>query len=37
MMEVIQCLRNWLSHQAITVGEVVSFGGQGISLDEEEA
>lgn len=37
MMEEIQCLRNWLSHQAITVGEVVSFGGEGIGLDEEEA
>jgi hypothetical protein len=37
MMEEIQCLRNWLSHQAITVGEVVSFGGEEIGLDEEGA
>lgn len=36
MLEEIQCLRNWLGHQAITVGEVVSFG-EGIGLDEEEA
>jgi hypothetical protein len=27
IIEEIQCLRNWLGHQAITVGEVVSFGG----------
>ncbi|EXU94577.1 hAT family dimerization domain protein [Metarhizium robertsii] len=32
----LTCLRNWLGHQAITVGEVVSFG-EGIGLDEEEA
>lgn len=37
MMEEIQCLRDWLSHQAITVAGVVSFGGEGIGLDEEEA
>lgn len=37
IMEEIQCLRNWLSHQTITVGEVVSFGGEDIGLDEEEA
>lgn len=35
--EEIQCLRNWLGHQAITVGEVVSFGGEGMGLGEEEA
>ncbi|KAJ0126922.1 Uncharacterized protein HZ326_29971, partial [Fusarium oxysporum f. sp. albedinis] len=27
IIEEMQCLRNWLRHQAITVGEVVSFGG----------
>uniref|UniRef100_A0A0D2XSU5 Uncharacterized protein n=1 Tax=Fusarium oxysporum (strain Fo5176) TaxID=660025 RepID=A0A0D2XSU5_FUSOF len=26
-VEEMQCLRNWLRNQAITVGEVVSFGG----------
>ena len=36
MLEEIQCLRNWLCHQAITVGEAVSFG-EGIGVDEEEA
>ncbi|KAF5126286.1 hypothetical protein E5D57_000195 [Metarhizium anisopliae] len=36
MLEEIQCLRNWLGQQAITVSEVVSFGREGIGLDEEE-
>ncbi|KAK7592345.1 hypothetical protein V3481_006965 [Fusarium oxysporum f. sp. vasinfectum] len=27
IIEEMECLRNWLRHQAITVGEVVSFGG----------
>ncbi|KAM4063996.1 pol-like protein [Hirsutella rhossiliensis] len=36
IIEEIQCLRNWLGHQAITVGEVVSFGGELIGWDEEE-
>uniref|UniRef100_A0A0D2YFF6 HAT C-terminal dimerisation domain-containing protein n=1 Tax=Fusarium oxysporum (strain Fo5176) TaxID=660025 RepID=A0A0D2YFF6_FUSOF len=37
IIEEIQCLRNWLGHQAITVGEVVSFGGDLMGWDEGEA
>lgn len=37
IIEEIQCLRNWLGHQAITVGEVVSFGGDLIGWDGGEA
>lgn len=35
--EEIQCLRNWLGHGAINVGEVVSLGNELKGLDEEEA
>ncbi|EXK76437.1 hypothetical protein FOQG_18820 [Fusarium oxysporum f. sp. raphani 54005] len=31
VIEEMQCLRNWLRHQAITMGEVVSFGGDLVS------
>ncbi|PCD26624.1 hypothetical protein AU210_013046 [Fusarium oxysporum f. sp. radicis-cucumerinum] len=37
IIEEIQCLRNWLGHQAITVGEVVSFGGDLMGWDGGEA
>ncbi|KJZ69043.1 hypothetical protein HIM_11569 [Hirsutella minnesotensis 3608] len=37
IIEEIQCLRNWLSHQAITVGEVVGFGGELMGWDAEVA
>ena len=37
IVEEIQCLRNWLGHQAITVGEVVSFGGELMGWDTEVA
>ncbi|KJZ69294.1 hypothetical protein HIM_11307 [Hirsutella minnesotensis 3608] len=33
IIEEIQCLRNWLGHQAITVGEVVGFGGELMDWD----
>ena len=36
-IEEIKCLRDWLAHRAITVGEVVSFGGELISCDEQVA
>ncbi|KAK2468558.1 hypothetical protein H9L39_19717 [Fusarium oxysporum f. sp. albedinis] len=36
IIEEIQCLRNWLGHQAITVGEVVSFGGDLMGWDGGE-
>ncbi|KAJ3455336.1 hypothetical protein MRS44_013936 [Fusarium solani] len=32
----LTCLRNWLGHQAITVGEVVSFGGDLMDWDGGE-
>ncbi|KFA81821.1 hypothetical protein S40288_09571 [Stachybotrys chartarum IBT 40288] len=37
IIKEIQCLRNWLGHQAITVGEVVSFGGDLMGWDGGEA
>ncbi|KJZ74900.1 hypothetical protein HIM_05631 [Hirsutella minnesotensis 3608] len=35
--EEIQCLRNWLIHGAINVGEVVSLGNEMKDFDEEGA
>ena len=37
IIEEIQCLRNWLGHQAISVGEIVGFGGELMGWDEGEA
>lgn len=34
LKEEMQCLENWLAHQAIIVGEVVSFGEELTSWDE---
>ncbi|RKK23917.1 hypothetical protein BFJ66_g17304, partial [Fusarium oxysporum f. sp. cepae] len=33
----LTCLRNWLRHQAITMGEVVSFGGDLVGWEGGEA
>jgi len=37
IIEEMQCLRNWLRHQAITMGEVVSFGGDLVGWEGGEA
>ncbi|EXA32070.1 hypothetical protein FOVG_16646 [Fusarium oxysporum f. sp. pisi HDV247] len=37
IIEEMKCLRNWLRHQAITVGEVVNFGGDLVGWEGEEA
>ncbi|KAJ0128607.1 putative glucose/galactose transporter [Fusarium oxysporum f. sp. albedinis] len=37
IIEEMQCLRNWLRHQAITMGEVVSFGGDLVRWEGGEA
>jgi hypothetical protein len=37
IIEEIQCLRNWLCHQAITLGEAVGFGGELMGWDGGEA
>jgi len=37
IIEEIQCSRNWLGHQAITVGKIVGFGGELMGWDEGEA
>ena len=37
IIEEIQCLQNWLGHQAITVGKVVSFSRDLMGWDGVEA